>query len=421
MKPAPSTGRHPFHALLSSPWASALVLITAIGARCLMQVYFFDYTGDRSYQLVAAHNFMEGHGLSIGQVFASDLQQTVFKPLIGWPPGYSVFLSVFLFITNNNFYLASLLLDLVCAALFVIYARKILQLCNLPAWMLNLYTLLTGFFIFDFAYASTTDFNTLAFFVIAIFYTLAFIQNNRTPSFGIIIGLLLFLTPRFRYMYVALVIGIPAYLIVYGNGTNNRRVVRGGMYCGATLAVLLSALFIFQHYSTGASTYIIPSQKGFYPENIFRTYPVLLTPFVDFMFFCVSISKYFHADFVRLVDLIRLLHLAPFVLVFGWSLIYLWRKRFAARTASMHYLVLGLVCSLLNVLLLLYLSVRNAPILSITYPVWTFLEEARYYAFPVLFIQQMAFLIFFRSFGLLAGWKRRVAWVMAILLAIQLL
>ena len=79
--------------VLSRKETGFIIIIIAVLIKILLQVAFFSIQGDKAFQLVAAKNLLDGHGLTFNYVSLNDLSTEKFSPLIGWPPGYSLVLT----------------------------------------------------------------------------------------------------------------------------------------------------------------------------------------------------------------------------------------------------------------------------------------------------------------------------------------
>jgi hypothetical protein len=404
--------------ILSQRQMSIAIILLAIGARIALQVYFFDISGDRSFQLVAAKSFVEGHGFAIPQVLPDNPTHQIYRPLVGWPPGYSLFISPLYFLCNKNIIAAAFFFEILCAVLFIIVLRKILLLLNTPLWLVNIHTILTGFFIYDFTKRSTSDFSSLTFFLLAIYFLLVFIKRTKRPPFGIFIGLLLFLCAVMRYMYAPIVLPAAFYLLWTGYSERIKILITGGCYCVLTLFFLLACLYFYQYNFTGSAVYITPSEKGFYPSNLLHIAPVLFSPFLNIEVLAIALNSLFGFGYGRQIELIGYIHLLPFAVLLIGCVVYLLRRIKNNRSLTGHYLYLGLLCSVSTVFLLLFLSVRNAPILNLGYP-WTFVEDARYYAFLIVFIHQLLFLFLRNCSKKTNGILKAIALSLAILLGLQ--
>ena len=149
---------------LSKTWISWVVLIGAMLARMIQLVYFFNIRLDASYQNIATKNLVAGHGISLDKVLPSDLSQTIYEPLINWPPGYSLLLAPFYILFGGDYISAGLTLGIIGALVLIIATRGILRLLDVPQWGINLYTLLAGFYIYYFYLIASSDAITISFF-----------------------------------------------------------------------------------------------------------------------------------------------------------------------------------------------------------------------------------------------------------------
>ena len=383
--------------ILSDKKVSILIVVLAIAARIALQLYFFDVSGDRSFQLAATKSFVEGHGFSLPQVLPNDLHKKVYLPLVGWPPGYSIFLSPLYFVFNRNIVAAAIAFEVFTSILFVFFSAKLLQLLNLPSWLVALYTLTLGFFIYDFASASSTDFQSLTFFLIGIYYSMLFIKKEKPPLFGSAIAIILFLPALTRYMYASAVLIPPLYLLWTGYVEKNKRLIRGSFYCFVTLISLLTCLFVYQHYYTGSAVYLGSPHRGFYPSHLLRIHPFLFSPFLNIQIFCTGLHSLFGFDYVKEVDIIRYIHLIPFVATLFSAAIYFVHNLNNKKILSEHFVYIGLLSCFNIIFLLIFLSVTNAPEHKVSNFIWTYVEEPRYYAFVTLFIQQLVFIFLFNK------------------------
>jgi hypothetical protein len=409
--------------LLSTRWFSALAFLLAAFAKIAMQVYFLNIGGDRSFQLVATRNFLAGHGLTINQAFITDLAQQHYVPLVGWPPGYSFLLAPFYSLLPDQPALATIIVDALTILLFLWFSRRILVQLALPVWLVNIFVLLSGFFIYDFCTASSSDFIALAFYLWTVSLTLQFLQNENTaPRFAIVMALVGFICPLVRYMYLPIAFVIPAYLLLTGKINRNRRWWRAGLLHVAVTLLLCLGLLLFQQFYTGAATYMIPSEKGFFPANIARMDPFVFASVFNLAFFCSIGEKLTGIGYVQLVEWLRWLNFIPALFLAGWLLKYVWKQKGRNHSLTDHYLHIGGISSIATIGLLAMLSLRNAGIRTATYPFWTFIEEPRYFAFILIFLQQLFFVYAWQNRERIkSGWRKWVVVLVAVLLMAEFL
>lgn len=380
--------------ILSGNKTGIVIILFSMLARIFLQLYFFNISGDRSFQLVAVKSFFEGHGFSILQVLPHNIDKQIYSPVVGWPPGYSIFLLPFYFVCGKNVITAAIFFEVISSIAFIVITRRLLQLLNVQAWLVNISTLISGFFIYDFTTASSSDFCTLILFLFSIYCTLIFLKKEKSPAFGFVIAVMLFSCALTRYMYVPIVLPLALYLLYLGYLQKDKRIIKGGLYCVILLTLLLGFLFFYQKQVTGSATYIMATKKGFFPANLLQTNSILFTPFVDIQFLCSSLSIIFNWNYVKQVEIIQLVHLLPYTIVLVYSVIFLIKKMKPKKSLRDHFVYSGVLCSLSIVALLGFLSLTNK---SIDYNFWTFVHEPRYYAFIVVFIHQLLFIYLFNE------------------------
>ncbi len=91
---------------------------------------FSNMIGDKSSQLLAAKNFLEGNGLTIKKVLLNDLSSEVFTPLGGMAPGYSVVVASLLrWLFNGDYKTAALVFDLIAGiTIFLVFTGAAVEL-----------------------------------------------------------------------------------------------------------------------------------------------------------------------------------------------------------------------------------------------------------------------------------------------------
>ncbi|MFL5789379.1 MAG: hypothetical protein ACJ748_15065, partial [Flavisolibacter sp.] len=374
---------------------SATIFFLACVSRVAIQVYNFFPGTDRSFQLVAAKNLLAGDGITVNQVLAGNLSRELYLPLAGWPPGYSFFVGIIAFFFNNNVHLAALLFDVITILIFVYFSRRILITLGCSANVVNLFTLVVGFFVYPFSEVSTTDSNALAFFICAFSMTLDFIKDNKKGNqFAIGLALINFISPFLRYMFIPLSLVIPLYLLYIGKKTNDKRVFNGGLWAFAINLLLLGALLIFQIRSTGAPIYINPVEKGYFPSNLLHLYPVIVGSFINIGFYYSIAASLGILDYGQYSELFQLLSALVIVLLVILFVKFHFKKSRQQLTLRDHYVYIGGLISLLTLLILITLSLRYGPSRN-NNSEWTYVIEPRYVAFITIFLQQLVFIFIF--------------------------
>jgi hypothetical protein len=380
---------------LSSRPASIIIILLSVAGRILQAIHFSSVAGDRAYQILATKNFVAGHGIRTYEVFANDLSAPHYIPLIKWPPGYSILLSPFYALCGDSFFWGSLLLDIIAAILLIWFARKIILLFKLPLYIINLYTLITGFFMYGFCTVCSSDMIGALLYEMALYFTLLFIlSDTKKYSTAFIISFLLFAGGSVRYLSMPVAFVIPLYFIGCGLFQRNKAFISRGMFMMLMVTLFTAGLLIFQKFYGGAAAYVAESEKGFYPENLLRTDTFIFSSFINTGLSYVQLEKLSGLSYKTLVVNTRLIHLFIFAGVLLLFLYWFKKKRNKSISFSEHFMYIGISSSLVLFALLSYLSLTNAPIPLYPPANWTFVEESRYYFIPFLFLQQLFFIAF---------------------------
>ena len=271
---------------LSLPVVTIGIIIVTIAVRIFFQIYFLSISNDKSYQILAAQNFLTGNGFTLHEVLLDDLSQDGYVPLIKWPPGYSLLLTPFLALCKNNVVLATLLLDAITCIFFIILTRKLLLLFSLPIWLVNIYSLVSGFFLYSFCLASSTDFLTLTIFIIAIYYSLKLsAAENLNPGLLLFISVLLFFTGFVRYLYLPVAFVIPFCFVVNGLFNKNKLLLKKGIGIFILTGILITTFLVVQATFAGGAAYTRAAEKGFFIDSAYQLQPFIFTSLFNLDYF----------------------------------------------------------------------------------------------------------------------------------------
>ncbi|MBI5371111.1 MAG: hypothetical protein HZA79_03680 [Sphingobacteriales bacterium] len=416
MRPILNTARR----FLSGKRTTVLILSLAVAVKLIIQISFFTIDGDKSSQLLAAKNLAEGHGLTIGTAVDSNLATVQYIPLTGWPPGYSVVLAPLILLFNHDYKTAALVFDLLAVLPFLFYLWMLLDYLSLQTWLRNLFLLFAGFFFYPFGPSTCTDLVALSCLLAAFYYCLRRMQEEKTTFLQLLLpAFFLFLSGFFKYQYIPVALSFPLLLLIAGKLNQNKNWIRTGLLIFLPLLLLLASLLLFQQYYTGAPAFLNTRETGFFPANLQRMYPVVPASFLDIEIALTVFSKYSGTAYLTNGKILLIAgYLLFFILLFLVAR-WLYRKKFRLTNPADYFVFLGTGISLVITLLLFYLSARNSSILSPFYQPWTYIQEFRYFLFPVIIIQLSAFFFLFNRFEKLSLTWKRVAWVCAAMIFIQ--
>lgn len=382
-----------FTQFLSRKSISAVIILFAIGSKALQLLFFFNIRVDGMYQYLAMKYFVNGHGVSIAEVLPGNLSQPVYEPLINWPPGYSLLLSPFYLLFNHNYIAAGLCVDIIAAVALIIYTRKILKQLGLPAYLINIFTIFTGFFIYNFYFIASSDAIAISFFMIALYHTIVLLKTNTKWLFRIIlISVLLTLCGFIKYLFYPVVFTIPFFLIAKGLVDKLDSIKKAGLISLAIVAVVLISLLIFQKNISGAAMYISQPERGFYPENLSMAYPFIPGALAN----PESITRAIGSLAGSTITIFRLFQLVHIISLLGISIyIVYWIRKKGLKNLSLKnsFLVLASLVSLSIFALLFILSITVAKEEINPGVFWSYIEDARYHGLITVLLQ-MSFFIF---------------------------
>lgn len=405
---------------LSDKRTTVAILCLAVAVKFIIQLSFFTIDGDKSSQLLAAKNLAEGHGLTIGTVPDTNLSAVKYIPLTGWPPGYSVVLAPLILLFDHDYKTAALVFDLLALLPFFLYLWLLLNYLGLQTWLRNLFLLFAGFFFYPFDPGTCTDLISLSCLLAAFYYCLLRMQEKENPFRLILLPVFfLFMSGFFRYQYIPVALSFPLLMVAGGYVNKNRAWVRSGLAIFFPLLFLLACLLLFQQYYTGAPAFINTSETGFFPANLQRMYPVVPASFFDIETALSAFSNYSGTSYLTNGNILLVAGYILFLILLFIVLRRLFKMKGQLAGPADYFLFLGTGVSLTLTALLFYLSARNSPLQSPLYQPWTYIQEFRYFLFPVLFIQLSVLVFLFNRFQLLTRSWKRVALLCAALVLIQ--
>lgn len=389
----------------------SIILFTTVG-RIIQVIFLFNIRSDRSYQMLATRNFLSGHGISLAHVLPGNLSKEIYEPLIKWPPGYSLLLSPVYFICNNNYIIAGLALEIFFSILLIFITRSILKTLHVQPYLVNIYTLFTGFIIYPFYIKPSSDAIAITFFLLAFHFTLSLLSRNKHTNLkiaGLIISLLL--SGSIKYLFIPVVFIIPLFLLVKGIIDANPHIKRIGIFSLFILGTTLSALLLYQKNVSGSAIYITQPMRGFFPENLISPYPFIPASFINPETAGMILQKKYTEG--SLVDRIfQVIHLFTFFIIFLYGLWLVYKNRFKKLSATSTFFYLSFFVSLSITLLLMMLSVRVAK----EDGWWTYVQEPRYYGLIILLIQLSFFIIYQYDSGRFKKYTRYIFIIFLVLM-----
>lgn len=387
-----------------------------------LQLAFFNILGDKSSQLLAAKNFLDGNGLTIKKVLLNDLSTEIFTPLVGWPPGYSVLVTPLLWLFNGDYKTAALVFDLISVLPFFFFLVLLVNYLSLQKWLKNLTILFVSFSFYPIGSSTCTDFTSLSFILAGFYYFLKLMQDEKKISLHILAAsFFFFMAGLFRYNYIPVALCTPVLLIIAGYVNKNKHWIKSSIYTVLILSLLFITLLAFQYYYTGSPTYVNTRETGFFPENLFSMYPIVLESFIDVQVILTVFTNYTGTNYFN--NGRTLLYAGYLLFIFLMIYVSWWliKKKLILKNKADYFAYLGSGISIVIIGLLFYMSVRNSANLSPFSSTWTYIQELRYYIFVALFIQLSAFVFLFNRFSQLPRFWKKIAVLCAAVVMFQFL
>lgn len=340
---------------------------------------------------MAMQNFADGHGVSLSKVLSSDLSSTVYEPLINWPPGYSVLLTPFYLLFGHNYILAGLVLDILAAISLIVICRRILKLLETPLYLANIFTLLTGFFVYYFYFIASSDAIAITFFAAAIYYALLIVKKENPPQYVIIfLVIFLFLAGFIKYLFIPVVFIIPLFLIIKGYSEKIIKLKKTGVISFLALSLLFAILLLYQKSISGSAAYISEPSRGWFPENLDSAWPAFPASLIK----PETVDMILPGTGLAVFRIFQIIHL----LLFGGIFIFIFRRilksGFKNLSASDSFFYIAFFLSVGITILLTILSLRVAKEENIPGQWWTYIEEPRYYGLVNVLVHLAVFGIY---------------------------
>jgi hypothetical protein len=346
-------------------------LFTSILVGIILFIRLFDlyytplYNPDKLEQLIAAKNWAEGHGVSRASYVMKDTLTLEFAPLVQWPPGYSLVTGL-LMNSRISIHTIVTLVDGLTLLLFALFSIVFIQSLHFEwkhsAWILWIVIMLNTSLSWQ---LTSVDFISITLFWGAI--TLILPTDNQAGRFsGILAGLFWGLCFWFRYAYIPQVLALIAIGGVYQWIFQRETFWKAWIPAGLVSAIFLILFWIF--VKTGNPGYIDEANKSLYLSNLLK---------FNWRFISDSFSSLSGLErvFSNRLPIVTTLLMVVFSLLLTFILV---RIILFAKKSRFAWIILYSII-LVNILLLLYLSLTNAP-QNWAKDGWTFVQENRYYA-----------------------------------------
>lgn len=404
--------------ILSNKKAAFFIIPLCIIAKSIL-IFFYSYVGkDKIYSLSAGYNLLHGKGWTNSSYYLDDLGKEVLTPFCYWPPGYGLLMAPFQKIFGQNIFLATTVFECLCFVVFILLCRAILKTQLLSVGWLNISTVLLTFVSHEFIETSLgTDLPALC-FVLGFFYGSIRVWDStkykKIARHGIIAGFCLFFAGFTRYMYVPISLFISVVLLAVSYWKTNREAQKGYWLLFGVCFVGVTAATIFQNNACGSPFYTGIDRKGIFWDNLSYWYPSAIAAFVNINLVAVQLGKNSSLSYWTWQQLFSWFNLIIYlpIIIAGAKYFYRFSKRNDPGFPAFSFIGFILSAAIIGELALLSLTHFEKPTSG---GVWTFIEEGRYQAFPVVFLQ----LYFFKTLATannLFSFKRAPSFILSVLL-----
>ena len=345
-----------------------------------------------SYQILGAQHLLNGNGLSQALINSKDLSQSHFIPLNQWPPGFSLLFIPFYLLMGKNYILAAITIGIIFSVLLIFICRSILKKLGLPLALINLFTLLTGWWSYYFYTLPCTDAVGITIFMSSILFTLKLLSSkkrNTSYTAGLIVTLLA--AGFFKYLYILPALCVPVYIILKGYWSSNRSILKSGLISFLILILVFGSFLLLQRMETGNAAYIKSTARGFYPENLKAFFPFVSGSFMrpDTLQSFLNLNSETENIVFNSFQIISLAGLLLILFIFLKSNPI---KRIRESNLLNDFFQLALFISLPVLAILTYLSLRVGKEIF-DFGNWTYVQEPRYFGIAILLIQLSLFAV----------------------------
>lgn len=373
----------------SNRYTTVVIIFLSIVIR-IVNVLFVSYYGrDKMFLVAQSKSLLEGKGLAVPEYFTSNTATPVYDLTPLWPPGYPILLAPFLKLFNYNIYWATTTLDIIFCVALIFVIRKICKQIGLPLAATNIMTVIAGCFEYNFINESLpTDPISIVLFLIGLSQLInLLVSTDLSIKKIILVSFLLFLPCFFRYNYPAISFATIIGVLFIGYAKKDILLKRKGWWLFLFTGFFTFTFFVLLKLLTGHASYAMPTERGFYPENILHWFPVVPSSFINIAFLtsqAIHIAGIPLKTSMQWLELINMIVIIPLLLFFLTSLFR--KKTFEGLSSLKLFLLLGAFASAGLFALLGYMSLTYKMQIGFN-SIWSYVYEPRYFAFSVLFFQ----------------------------------
>jgi hypothetical protein len=364
--------------------SGALFLLAVIFR--ILYLFLYPPNGtDHEMMHTAVQSLLSGNGLGFHIASTTDLSVTTFRAMNEWPPLAAYMLSVVKAMTGSGYAADMILLGLGTFLLLVVL-RALMQALQLKQEAQSLLWIIIGSNPEPFRNLGVTDLYGGLFLVWGVLLAIRLLQQPAASNRQLLVASFFFFLPAaFRYQYYPIIFIYPVFLIVAAKLGNQKVLYRQAWLSLSVVFFLLTTQVALLMQQSGTGAYIAKDATGFYPENLVWAYPFLIKGFINTSYLENQLIAWAGTWALMLYHAVLL-----FVTLFICTklLVYLCRKAWSVRHASVWHMQQVPAWSLLLLTVVAFSVVALLMVLSIRYDAqkqpdgsfgFTYVNESRYF------------------------------------------
>jgi len=251
-------------------------------------------------------------------------------------------------------------------------------------FIINIYTLVAGFFIYPFYFKASSDAYAITFFVLAVYVTLLLLRDGSRWKYKIILLIAcLFCAGMIKYLFIPLAFVIPYFLFSVKTLPDKPYIKKAGIVSFLLLLLLFGGFIAYQKISAGTAGYIASDTRGLFASNLKQSYPYFPASFIN----PDTLASILNLSNNVIIAPFQHLHFVCLVIAFCYFIYYIFWKGFNNRNlTTAFFLVTALIAFMLTILLAgLSLSIGKEEEMPGVF--WTYVQEPRYYGLIIILLQ----------------------------------
>jgi len=385
--------------LLEKNWVGPICIGIAILNKCWISYCFSSLRGDKAIYLLFAQSFLKtGKFAEPVNLVETGAKVYLYEPAIH-SPLYSMMAAPLLWLTNSFFW-SQYIITVLGWIIFYTGLYKIATAVLKRTWLVHLFILVSGFFLYPHELSSTPK-DTLAvgFSLWSIYLMQRFVifpQLKITALLAFTIACVGAIKLLYFPLAVLFVFLLAAALLLEGNRKHFLHLLLLiGFVSVAGLLVYISILKPAQNLSVANDIFLArggtPLRQGFYPENLLHTYPFVSGSCLNTELWGVQIGKLTSFSFGQVIKGLLVLDAVLLTILVVVSLF------FSRQIVANKVLFFLIGAAFIMIGATFFLSATQEPETSKgTLYSWTFVKDARSFLVPMLVIQLVLFLFMFR-------------------------